>query len=276
MTMTPRRQHLFPSPLLGLASVVALALTLAACGGGGGGAAAPTDTPPPTRPPEANLLENPGFEEGEEPWFSLDSEAWGKPFTVSTRQAHSGSQSALLELRSEDPGPDRTRVYGVVQEVSPEEFPEVLSGWYYVENWRQGTPKQYLQFVVIVFDAENLPREVQSLGANNFQVRYVLAGVDEPPLRISNARYVMVGTGEPEEGTWVYFERNIRQDFLDLWGIVPEGYESIRVFFEVRWDDRSPDDGPSTGDVYYDDLYLGPATPPSNGDGALDDNPLRY
>jgi hypothetical protein len=246
--------------------VVALALTLIACGGGADrGAAIPTDTPPPTRPLGANLLENPGFEEGEEPWFSLDSEAWGKPFTVSTRQAHSGSQSALLELRSDDSGPERTRVYGVVQEVSPEEFPEVLSGWYYVENWRQGTPKQYLQFVVVVFGAEKLPPEVQSLGVTNFQLRYVLAGVDEPPLQIGNARYVMVGAGEPKEGTWVYFERDIRQDFLDLWGVVPSDYDRIRVLFEVRWDERSPDDDPSTGNVYYDDLYLGPKR---TGDGS--------
>jgi hypothetical protein len=112
-------------------------------------------------------------------------------------------------FRSEDGG--ATRVYGVVQELGPGELPETLSGYYYVENWEQGTPKQYLQFVVIVTAATNIPQQVVDLNANNHQVRYILAGVDSQPTDIANSRYVMVSTEQPAVGRWVRFERNVRQ-----------------------------------------------------------------
>ncbi len=204
--------------------------------------------------PSSGLFGNPSFENGREPWFSLETEAWGRPFSVSQQQARSGASSALLELRSSDGG--ATRIYGAVQEIAPTEFPEVLSGYYYVDRWEQGTPKQYLQFVVIVFEAGNIPPE--AAGANNHQIRYILAGVDAPPIEVGNARFVMVGTGAPEQSRWVHFERNIRQDFQQLWGSVPEDFKNLRLLFEVRWDGRSPSDGPSAADVYYDDLYIGP------------------
>jgi hypothetical protein len=223
--------------------VLFVTATLFACGD----AAAPTAT-------GGNLFPNPSFEQGERPWFSLDSEAWGPPFAVSQAQAYSGQSSALLELRSEHGG--QARVYGVVQEIRPEEFPEVISGYYYVDRWEQGTPKQYLQFVVIVFDARNRPAEAQ---VSNHQIRYVLAGVESQPIQIGNARYIMVGQGAPEVGRWVRFERNLRQDFLEQWGAVPEGFQFLRILFEVRWDERQPSDPPSAADVYYDDLYVGPA-----------------
>ncbi|MDZ4278892.1 MAG: hypothetical protein U1B78_07115, partial [Dehalococcoidia bacterium] len=213
------------------------------CGGGG-----------------ANLFANGGFEDGRDPWFSLMTEAWGEPFVVSDRQAHSGEQSALLELRSEDGGP--ARVHGVVAEVEPEDFPEVLSARYFVERWEQGTPLQYLQIVVIAWNARNIPAEVAQQQVPNHQVRYILAGVDRQPTFISNARYVMLSDGPPATGEWVRFERNVREDFQALWGAVPEDFENLRILFEVRWDERQPADGPSAADVYYDDLYLGPAPAP--------------
>lgn len=204
-----------------------------------------------------NLFPNPGFEEGRDPWFSLDTAAWGKPFSVSDAQAQSGTCSALLEMRSDEAGDDSARRFGVVQEVSPEEFPDVLSGYYYVERWEKGTPKQYMQVAVIAFDATNIPPEAG--GAPNYQIRYVLTGVEEPPFQLTNGRFIMVGTGEPELGRWIHFERNVRQDFQEQWGAVPEGFSNIRILFELNWDDRLPSDGPSVADAYYDDLYLGPA-----------------
>jgi len=226
-----------------LVFVSALCLALAACSSDGG------------EQPPRNLFDNPGFEDATQPWFSLDSEAWGTPFAVSTKQARSGMSSGFLELRSEDGGP--ARVYGIVQEVAPEEFPELLAGAYYVERWQQGTPKQYLQCVVIVWGADNAPAELGDV--ENYQIRYVLGGVDAAPLSIANARYVMLGAGPPAQGKWVPFERNVRQDFEQLWGSAPEGFDSIRVFFEVRWDERVASDGPGAADVYFDDLFLGPA-----------------
>jgi hypothetical protein len=204
-------------------------------------------------PAEGNQFLNGGFEEGAAPWCSLASDAWGKPFTVSSAQAQSGEHSALLELRSAEGG--SARVFGVTTQVAPEEFPETVSGYYYVEEWEKGTPKQYLQFVAIVWGADNMPET----GTENHQVRYILAGVDEPPIEIANAYIVMVGTGDPETGRWVRFERNLRQDFLDLWGVIPENYDWIRFLYEVRWDERQESDPPGLADVYYDDLYAGPA-----------------
>ena len=200
-----------------------------------------------------NLLSNGSFEEGRDPWFSK-TDSWGTDFSVSDQQARSGANSALLELRS-DGEADSVRVYGVVQEMTPQAFPQVVSGYYYVERWEQGTPHQYLQFVVIVHDAENIPPGVAS--GTNHQIRYVLAGAESQPTFIGNARYVMVTRSEPKMGEWVAFEFNIREDFQALWGDVPQGYQKLAFFFETRWDGRQPSDGPSEADVYYDDLYIG-------------------
>jgi len=203
---------------------------------------------------DGNLLANPGFENGAAPWFALDAETWGAPFTVSDARATEGAASALLELRS-GAGAEPERVFGAVQDVAPQAFPDVLSGSYYVERWERGTPLQYLQAVVIVEGAANAPT---GLAAANHQLRYVLAGVDEAPLSIANARYVIVTGGDPVLGAWVDFELDLRDDFERLWGAVPEGFASVRVLLEVRWDGRDDGDPPSLADVYYDDLYLGP------------------
>lgn len=199
---------------------------------------------------DGNLFANGGFENGAEPWCSLASSAWGTPFAVSDAQTFAGDQSALLQLRSDDGGAER--VYGVLQEVAVDEFPETLSAEYFVERWEQGTPIQYLQVVVIVWDADNAP-----VAVGNHQIRYIIAGVDTQPTFISNARYVMVSEEQPAVGEWVRFERDVRQDFLELWGSVPEGFDRVRVLFEVRWDQRTSDAGSSSADVYYDDLYFG-------------------
>jgi hypothetical protein len=56
----------------------------------------------------------------------------------------------------------------------------------------------------------------------------------------------------------VYFETNIKVDFLKEWKAVPEGYSKTRVLFEARYDDKEAGFA-SEADVYYDDLYMGPA-----------------
>lgn len=232
-----------------------VALVFAACSDServGLGCGQPSPDPPDA---EGNLFVNPGFEDGADPWFSMDS--WGTNFSVSGDRARSGANSAYLRLRSEDPPFEPVRVYGVVQELCPETFPQVVRGHYFVDRWEKGTPIQYLQFVAIVLNADNIPAEVAP--ATNHQVRYILAGVDRQPTVISNARYRMVTTEPPKQGEWVEFEFNLRDDFEELWGDAPEGYDNISFFFEARWDDRAPTDGISAADVYYDDLYLGAA-----------------
>jgi hypothetical protein len=205
-----------------------------------------------------NIFDNGAFEKGEAPWISLSSEAWGARFHLADGVAHSGEHSALLEMRAaQEAGP---KVFGVVQEVKPEEFPELISGYYRVGQWTRGTDIQYLQFVVIAIGATNMPR-----GFANHQIRYLLAGTSQPPFAISNAKFVFVGTEEPVPNGWVYFERNIRQDFIDQWGAVPEGFSMIRVLFEVRYDDKEEGVTDPMADIFYDDLYLGPADANPNG-----------
>ncbi len=210
--------------------------------------ACPTLPPPAPVPATTNVLANPDFEAGRDSWCSL------KPpdFELSD-VAHSGQNAAYLKMRD---GPEAAgaKVYYLVQEVKPTEFPEVISGYYRVDNWVKGTQKQYLQFVVIVWQAKNAPP-----GLPNHQIRYLLAGINQDPFAIGNAMFVYLSKEEPQTGQWVPFKVNVKQDFLDLWGAVPEGFERIRMLFEVRYDDKLPGSGTPEADVYYDDLYFGPA-----------------
>lgn len=278
--------------LLALAGVLAALLLFAiACGGGEGGESQPTPTPTPTSKPtptpvatmpviltpvlspvatplitpvagvcqpqvpvegQPNLFLNPGFEAGTEPWCELHPLKW--TLEVSNDYAHSGHSSAMLPMRVPAEVTGDYEVHSVAQELTLEEFPELISGYYRVENWIKGTPKQYLQFVVVVFGATNLPSPY-----TNHQMRYPLAGISQEPFAIANAYFVFLGTEEPRTGEWVYFERNIKQDFKDMWGAVPEGFSKIRVMFEVRYDEKVAGPAPAEADVYYDDLYMGPA-----------------
>jgi hypothetical protein len=223
-------------------SLVATVLALTACSGDGGADGTPS--------PGQNLFVNPDFENESDPWYSLSEESG---FVRTEEQAHSGTASALLRMR--DPlQAEGAKVYYLIQEITPEEFPEVVRGYYRVENWHHGTRKQYLQFVVIAFGAQNFPA-----GTTNYQIRYPLAGIDSPPFPIGNAHFVFLGKEEPVEGEWVPFETNVKEDFQRLWGAVPEDFEKLRILFEVRWDDKVPGDGTPEADVYYDDLFIGPA-----------------
>ena len=196
-----------------------------------------------------NLFINGSFEQGRNPWFALVQKNW-EGFSITDRHAKHGRHSAHLELRA-SVSTEGTKVFGLIQEVSPKEFPKRISGFYRVENWKRGTPKQYLQFVVIIWEDPNEKR------FPNYQIRYILAGVDTPPLRIGNARYVLLGIGEPKERLWIEFNRDVRADFERLWGRVPSGFSKIRVLFEARYDQKKAGDGEVMADVYYDDLYFG-------------------
>jgi hypothetical protein len=221
--------------------------------------ARPTLTPGAYQPPPgtANLLGNGGLEEGTQYWFALHEQ------TVQTADvAHSGQASAHLHMQD---GPEATegKVYYLVQEVAPAEFPELISGYYRIDNWQRGTEKQYLQFVVIVFASTNLTTNKQGAPLStpypNYQIRYPLVGISEEPFAIGNAFFKFLSRDlEPRQGEWVYFESNIKNDFQQLWKVVPEGYSKIRVLFEVRYDDKAPGNA-AEADVYYDDLYMGPA-----------------
>jgi hypothetical protein len=196
-----------------------------------------------------NLLMNDSFEAGKESWFSLVTPNW-ESFEITDRYANDGRHSAYLGLRAPS-STVGTKIVGIVQEVSPSEFPRRLSGFYHVEHWRRGAQKQYLQVVVIVFaDPTNKPFP-------NYQLRYVLSGIDRPPLHIMNAKYVFSGVSEVQEGHWIRFDFDLHSDFRRHWGQVPQGFMKIRILFEVRYDDKTAGADDVRADVYYDDLYLG-------------------
>jgi hypothetical protein len=201
----------------------------------------------------ANLLQNPGFEAGDEPWISLAQESG---FAVTAERAHSGANSARLRMRDSagEVGTDGAKVYYLVQEMSPQQLPELVCGYYFAENWVKGSPHQYVQFVVIAFAPANFESTYP-----NYQLRYILGGADSPPFAIDNARFVFVTrTAQPGLGQWIPFELHLREDFERLWGRIPEGFEKLRLLFEVRWDNKVAGVSPAEADVYYDDLYAGP------------------
>lgn len=218
----------------------------------------PMATPSPTapgpggtvstpRPGGPNLLANPGLEEGLEPWFTLSTEA-----PEISDVAHSGQASVRLTLRepAEALGAgNRT----LVQDPGPGQFPEVLSGYYRVENWKRGAPKQYLELVVVVFDSPNLTAEFP-----NHQMRYLLAGAAEEPGEVRNAHFVFLSREEPQQNQWVHFQANVQDDYQQLWEAIPEGYSNLRVMSRVVYEDKAAGE-PIEADVYFDDLYLGSA-----------------
>ncbi|MDI7267635.1 MAG: hypothetical protein QME96_06545 [Myxococcota bacterium] len=220
------------------------------------------DVPPPVTATDVpadgpfNMLANPGFEEGTEPWWYFpDRPHWGG-FVVSDGQALSGRWAARLDLRvgRAHPPPDKTHIRGFIQSLRTPAFPARLSGSYFVERWERGATDTYVQFVIIAVGAA----PPGGAGGSNTQIRYLLAGIDRPPFGIANAKFVYVSRSQPEVGRWIPFERDLRRDFTDLWGFVPESFESIRVLYEVRYDNLDVADSPEIDAVvWFDDLYLG-------------------
>jgi len=209
-----------------------------------------------------NLLANPGFEAGREGWsYPTHSEFW-KDFEIIDSGARTGRRVAYLRLEREGSSPPmRVEVHGVVQELRPEPFPERLGGWYRVQRWEKDSKRTalYLQVVVIVWDDPRIASIVRSERPTgklrNYQIRYYLAGLEEPPFQLLNARFEFVAKTPPELGVWTHFEVPLRADFERLWGVVPEGYGRLDIFFEARWD-HMPEGTGVRADVYYDDLYL--------------------
>ena len=198
-----------------------------------------------------NLLTNPSFEEGREGWSWMDWSPHWVDFDISSQRAHSGEESAYFRIGAKGPMERQVEVHGVVQVLKPFQFPEMVRGWYLVENWERGSPKQYLQFVAIVWGGH--------AEYKNYQIRYILAGVTTPPHDMANVKYLFAPncTETPKQNEWVYFEVPIKDEFLRHWGMVPMGYNKIDVFFEARYDTAPATGKKARADVYFDDLYIG-------------------
>lgn len=204
----------------------------------------------------ANLLKNPGFEDGLQHWTWLDwSKGWA-PFKLSDKITHKGKFALHLPVLSNDARP--TVVWGGVQEITlPDEIPECIEGYYYVDNWLAGNWKQYLQLVVIDL--------THPLGQNQgqAQLRYIVSGSKVAPLTISNAQYLFVEKERrdtPVIRQWTRFSANPRRDFTENWHYTPQKNARLRILFEGRFDYHKPSMDPAQADIYYDSLYFGPKT----------------
>lgn len=211
---------------------------------------------PPISEPD-NLLKNPGFEAGLEPWTWL---SWSKGWAahqLSTAQAYEGRFSLLLPLSSQNDA-RQTIVWGGVQEPTlPADIPECIEGYYYVEDWQRGNWKQYLQLVVIDLSHDLGP------GRGQAQLRYIISGEKTPPLQISNAQYLFIETDRKETPNirqWTKFHINPREDFVKNWNYTPNAGHKMRVLFEARYDMHTAGLPPAKANVYFDNLYMGPKT----------------
>lgn len=233
------------------------ALTLAVCSAMGCKTSSQSSKPNEAAPSGVvksggNLLQNPGFEQGRTGWGWKDKSQYWVNFEVDDAQAHAGTQSLKLTLEADDSPRHESRVAGVFQEIAVPDFPARIGGLYYVEELEKSDPEihLYLQVAVIVWGAARVDQP-------NYQIRYYLAGQPTPALNIGNAKVEVVNGAMPEMNTWVAFDLPVRADFERLWGAVPEGYERVDVFFELRWD-KMTDDGRAKATARYDDLFLEP------------------
>jgi hypothetical protein len=207
--------------------------------------------------PSRNLFQNPSFEEGKTDWYVRKENPGWNDFEVTSERARLGRHSARLRMtRQSDPPP--SRIWGMIQDVEIDKIPGEMSFWYRVENWQQSVRKQYLQAVVMVHGRNILPET----GDDTVQLRYILCGLNEPPYAgVRNARYLMAGTLDPTmiQGKWIHFRTNLRDDFLKAWGWLPQQFEKIEFFFEVRYDEPLPPAAAVGADVYWDGFRLQPS-----------------
>jgi hypothetical protein len=229
------------------------------------------DPPAAAAPAIGNQLKNPGFERGTAPWGELGNARW-VGFDIADDPVHSGRHAANL-LLSWQPGEREKPISarGAIQDITPSRFPDRLAGWYRVEHWESPSAPTlvYLDVAVAAVGDPNshdivLPDDPELYPElDNYQLRYYLAGLTEPYDNLLNMRTKLVRAGPPELGKWLYFEFPIKADFEELWGSVPADFRYLRVFFEVRWEEKEPGAALRV-DLYYDDLFLGFDEPPES------------
>lgn len=210
-----------------------------------------------------NWLANASFEDGRDPWKSLaPSSPFWRDFSISDTVARSGRHSAKLALDSRQRNDQGTWVWGVVRDLPTDRLPRTLSGSYRVQGWKQGARHQYLQVVVSLTPAPGRGFPVFETGSEApLQVAWVLGGIDRQPFEIGNRKFVFLGPLEVPQDRWVDFTIDLPAAFQESWGFLPEGFASLRVLFEARYDQWQPDQGEVSGDVFFDDLYLGELPP---------------
>ena len=248
----------YESPdLLRVTRLLALLWLASACGTALTSSLAPTDVP-------ENRLENPGFEAGRAGWTYRDKSRHWQDFEIVAEPTRSGSGAVRLHLLRTPEDPRKSvLVTGVVQALAPDGIPEKVSGWYRVARWEKASERTalYLQFVAILKGDPRTAQLVHPLDPsrgetlNNYQLRYYLVGLEQPPFDVENARSQFVRRGPPGLDEWVRFEIPLRADFERLWGL-PLEYDQLDLLFEARWDNR-PGRSPLDAEVFFDDLFVG-------------------
>ena len=243
MTLPVRRVHL---PIVFASMLLVVAAT-------GCGLVEESDPRPRATPAadDANLFENGGFENGEAPWRWLDTHEQWRRFAISDEEAHSGAYSVKLDVAGSE-GEEGSRITGTIQTVETDAFPEFLSGYYRVQEWRPEASFQYLQFVVVVRGGDF------GDDLDLHEVRFPIAGIDHEPFRPANAWFVFLRRGQPSLREWTYFGYPIRRAFEVRWGRAPTTWDGLEFFFEARYDGKTAEQAATSASVYFDDLYLGP------------------
>jgi hypothetical protein len=170
-----------------------------------------------------NLLINGGFEDGVAPWAGLLA-----PRTTDAR-AHTGSASLELD-----------RGGSAVQSLMVGEFPEFLSGFYYVDAWPDDGAG-WLEAIVTV-------RQLDP--AANKQVHLVIGGIDEQP-EGSTDSFVFLSRDAPATGAWTYFAYPLQDAFRRFAGGWPETWAAIDITLTYAG-------LPADEIALYDDVYAGP------------------
>ena len=232
---------------------------------------------------DGNLLVNGSFEEPipERPatvdphvlgeWWSFagPSKPYWRHFEIDNELAYDGDKSVKLTLDSE--GFDgKTLIVGATQNVVTDSMPTELSGAVRVDDWKRGTRRQYVQIVVIVWNVtDNMP---EGQGAKNYQIAYTFAGIENPPFRIGNRKFLFPRgelvslqgqDGNPRTGVWKEFHSQPTRGFQANSGVsIRATTEYIRVLYEVRYDGRDDELREPTrrrGRAIGTGCYFGPA-----------------
>lgn len=222
--------------------------------------------PVPTATPLAgNTIVNGGFEDGNVPWGSPASPD-RQSFEISGDIALTGSRSLALALEG-NAAATGTRIGGAVQAVTATEFPEVLSGFYFVEAWQPGSALPYIEFVVAVRGGDF------GDGLPSHEIRFVLAGATRPPLELAAAaKYVFINRDQPKAGEWTYFSYPVHFAFETNWGKAPTRWDAIDLSFEVRYDGRTAGEDATSVRMFFDDLYFGQQILDPNRPPGFDDD----
>jgi hypothetical protein len=204
------------------------------------------DLPPvaTSTPIAPNLLANPGFEDGSQPWAAADGSA--QPFVVTDTRANSGSQSVLLAVEDAS-GPASS---GVRQSSVTPDFPEFLSGMYFVDEWETDGAAPYLEFSVTA-----VAGDIGGVVADR-TMRFVIAGAGAAPHTDAFSGAVFLQRDEPDTAAWTYFGYPVKRAFELRFGSAPASWTRIDVTLQVRFDAVAEGAAPGAS-AYFDDLYMG-------------------